>query len=254
MASGSRLGFWDGVSSVGRAFAWLFATPRVWLWALWPLITWMLFSGFAVYSAFNWVLGWVRSWFSAATSGAQHALGVTVPWVFTFLATLLGLFLAWLLTPLFSGPALEKIVRERERALGASARAEVGFVAGLLLGIKAQLTLAVVVTPSLLALWLFGWLLPPLMFATYPLKVVITVLAVAFVLFDYPLTLRGMSVRDRWHLIRDNPAPVLGFGAVFTALFWVPFASILLLPAGAAAAAELCARMGAPGSPSKKLR
>jgi uncharacterized protein involved in cysteine biosynthesis len=238
-----RLTFWVGVSAVGRAFAWLIATPRVWLFALWPLLTWLLFSTFAVYSAFEWVLAWVRSWFNTATSGAEQVLGATIPWLLTLLATVVGLFLAWLLTPLFSGPALEKIVRERERALGAPPRAEVGFFAGLWLGIKAQLTLGLVVTPLLFALWLLGWLVPPLMLATYPMKVMITVLAVAFVLFDYPLTLRGMSVGERWHLIRDNPAPVLGFGAVFALLFWVPFASILLLPAGAAAAAELCAKM-----------
>jgi CysZ protein len=237
------LGFLEGVSAVGRAFAWLIATPRVWFWALWPLLTWMLFSTFAVYSAFEWVLAGVRSWYTAATSGAEQVLGTTIPWLLTLLAAVAGLFLAWLLTPLFSGPALEKIVRERERALGVSPRAEVGFLAGLVLGIKAQLTLGLVVTPLLVALWLLGWLFPPLMLVTYPMKVILTVLAVAFVLFDYPLTLRGMSVRDRWRLIRDNPAPVLGFGAVFTLLFWVPFASILLLPAGAAAAAELCARM-----------
>lgn len=240
------LGFWDGVSAVGRAFAWLIATPRVWIYALWPVLTWLLFSTLAVYSAFNWVLSWVRGWFSVATSGAEQVFGNTIPWLFTLLATIIGLFLAWLLTPLFSGPALEKIVRERERAMGLQPRDDVGFLAGLWLGIRAQLTLALVVLPLLFVLWFFGWLLPPLMFATYPMKLLITVLAVAFVLFDYPLTLRGMSVRDRWHLIRDNPAPVLGFGAVFAVLFWVPFASILLLPAGAAAAAELCGKMSRP--------
>lgn len=241
-----RLGFWEGVSAVGRAFGWIFATPRVWILALWPLLTWLFLSVLAVYGAFEWVLGWVQGWFNAATSGAERALGATVPWLLTLLATIIGLFLAWLLTPLFSGPVLEKIVRERERALGVQPRAEVGFAAGLLLGIKAQLTLGLVVTPLLVVLWLVGWLLPPLMFATYPMSAIVSVLAIAFVLFDYPLTLRGMSVRDRWRLIRDNPAPVLGFGAVFAVLFWVPFASILLLPAGAAAAAELCGKMSRP--------
>jgi uncharacterized protein involved in cysteine biosynthesis len=242
----ARLSFWDGVSAVGRAFAWIFATPRVWILALWPLITWLMFSVLAVYGAFKWVREWGESWFTAASNGAEQALGATVPWLLALLATVLGLFVAWLVTPLFSGPILEKIVRERERDLGVPSRAEVGFIAGLWLGIKAQLTLALVVTPLLIALWLLGWLLPPLMFATYPMKVIITVLVVAFVLFDYPLTLRGMRVRDRWRLMRENPAPALGFGAVFTALFWVPFASILLLPAGAAAAAELCAKLSPP--------
>ncbi len=97
-------------------------------------------------------------------------------------------------------------------------------------------------------------------FATYPLKIVIAVLGVALVLFDYPLTLRGMSVQERWQLVRDNPGPVLGFGAVFAALFWIPFASIVLLPAGAAAAAELCCRASGvlrktrPGQPVRRMR
>jgi hypothetical protein len=33
---------------------------------------------------------------------------------------------------------------------------------------------------------------------------------------------------------------VLGFGTAFFVLFWVPFAPVILLPVGVAAAAELC--------------
>jgi CysZ protein len=235
----ARLGFLDGVKSVGRAVAWLIATPRVWLWAMWPVLMWFLLSAFALYSAVEWVLDWARAWLN----GFGGVTGRVLPWLVTGAAAVVGLFLAWMLASPFSAPALEKIVRERERALGVPAREDVSFFTGLLLGIKVQLTWVLVVTPGLFVLWLLGLLMPPLMVVTYPLKILIVVCGMAFTLFDYPLTLRGMTVRDRWRLMRDNAAPVLGFGVVFTVLFWVPFAPILLLPAAAAAAAELCARM-----------
>jgi uncharacterized protein involved in cysteine biosynthesis len=70
-------------------------------------------------------------------------------------------------------------------------------------------------------------------------------LLVAWSLFDYPLTLRGIGFRQRLAIVRDNLGCSLGFGAAFALIFWLPFCGIALLPVGVAAATQLLSKLGA---------
>ncbi|HYP86774.1 MAG TPA: hypothetical protein VEQ59_01435, partial [Polyangiaceae bacterium] len=72
-----------------------------------------------------------------------------------------------------------------------------------------------------------------------PLKLLIGALGVAWGLFDYPLTLRGVGALQRLAFVRRHFSAVLGFGVAFSLVFWLPCFGILMLPVGAAAATRL---------------
>src|SRR5258708_7735853 len=73
---------------------------------------------------------------------------------------------------------------------------------------------------------------PPATVVTVPVRIVVTALTVAWNLIDYPLTLRGMRVRQRLALVRVEWRSFLGFGLGFAAVFWIPCCGIVLLPIG----------------------
>jgi CysZ protein len=74
---------------------------------------------------------------------------------------------------------------------------------------------------------------------------VVVALAIAWNLFDYPLTLRGIRARERLDLVRRNWRATLGFGLGFALVFAVPCMAVALLPAAVAGATSLVARMNA---------
>jgi uncharacterized protein involved in cysteine biosynthesis len=93
--------------------------------------------------------------------------------------------------------------------------------------------------PVVLALSLLELLFPPLAIVVTPLKLLLGALGVAWGLFDYPLTLRGMRARERFAFMTKHLTVVLGFGVAFSGLFLVPCFGTLMLPAGVVAATQL---------------
>jgi CysZ protein len=83
------------------------------------------------------------------------------------------------------------------------------------------------------------FLFPAAAVVTTPLKFLVTAMMVAWNLVDYPLTLRGMRVRERLALVRVEWLSFLGFGLGFAAAFWIPCCGIVLLPVGVIAATQL---------------
>jgi hypothetical protein len=242
------LGFWDGAFTVISAVMWLAGTPAVWLLSLVPLLVFVLLASGAVYLALWVVKPWIATFFVGAVTVLAKVAASAVSWIAGALAGFIGVTLAWLITPALSAPALERIVIKREESLGVQARSAAHFLLQLRCGFYALTAAAFVVGPLMIALWLIDWLVPPLVIVTLPLKFAATLSALGWTLLDYPLTLRGMGVRERWALMQNHPLPVLGFAFAFTVFFWVPFSSLVLLPVGAAAAAELCARLLTVGS------
>jgi CysZ protein len=110
-------------------------------------------------------------------------------------------------------------------------------------GVRAQVFVAIFALPILIGLWILELLFPPAAIVTVPLGFMVASLSLAWNLFDYPLTLRGVRMRDRFSLVMRHKAASLGFGAAFAVLFWVPCFGILLLPVGAAAATRVLWRI-----------
>ena len=98
---------------------------------------------------------------------------------------------------------------------------------------------ALLAGPLLAVLWVVDLILPLVAVVTLPLECVVVSAALAWNLFDYPLTLRGMRMRDRLALLNQHWRPTLGFGLTFSVLFWIPCFGVVLLPVGVVAATDL---------------
>lgn len=229
-----RPGFLTGFRAVFSGARFVFGTPSVWPYALVPL---------AVLCGLTAIFGWLSfallgpalaQWLPA--SAGLAAWGVTLlRYLGMLLAASLGVILSLALTPLLSGPALERIVERQERELLVGARAPLGFFAELLCGLRAQASAALFSLPLLGVLFIVDLLFPPAAVVTVPLKFVIAALGLSWNLFDYALTLRGARVRERLELVRRYPAATFGFGVGCSLLFFVPCGAIVLLPIGVAA-------------------
>ncbi len=218
----------DGLGALGFGFRFLIRSPRTWPLAWVPAVIFIaLFFATTALSVFV-----IRP---MLTDGLGSILG----WVGAIAAGLVGVLLSLALTPPLAAPALEGIVSQVEHSLGIAERRPIGFWAELGLGLRSAALVACLAVPLLGILTLANLILPGAQFVTIPLKLLVASAALAWNLFDYPLTLRGFPLRQRLRVLRRNKASVLSFGASFAVLFWLPCFPILMLPVGVAAATRL---------------
>jgi uncharacterized protein involved in cysteine biosynthesis len=230
----------------------LLKSPELWPAAVVPMLVFLLLgaamAAFAVLEARPWL---VERLPDVSSSWARLGVGA-LGWTFALLLSVIGFYVALALAPILSAPALERIVERIERRLGVAPRAPLGFFRELACGLRAMAGALCVALPLSALLWLAGWVVPGAIAVTLPLGLLLTSVLVAWGLFDYPLTLRGIGFRARLDLIAKNFGAVLGFGAAFALLFWLPCVGVALLPVGAIAATRLaCGILGLtePGKP-----
>lgn len=214
--------------------------------ALWPAasVPAAVFLGLlllALLAAGQWLLPALTQWLGLAelSSWYGRASKFVVMLLLWIAAAVLSLWVSLALAPPLSAPALERLVAAQEQRLGVPPRPAQSLLSEFWCGIRAQSVAFAGATPPLLLLWVLDLLVPALAWMWLPLKVLIIASALAWNLLDYPLTLRGVPMRERWRVWRSHPRPVLGFGFAFATVFWIPGASILLLPVGAMAATRL---------------
>lgn len=237
----SKPGFGTGFLSVFGAMRFLAKNPGTWPVALVPTLVFAVLGALGTYAGIRWLMPAAVSTLGLADPDSWYA--TAGQWLVKLLVGLLslvvGFFTAFILTPPLSSPALEHLVSERETALGVEPRPKTSLLAELWCGLRAQFFGVALATPIVLALWSLTALFPPLAVVTTPLKIVVVALALAWNLFDYPLTLRGVGARERIGFILANLPCVLGFGLAFSALFWLPCFGVVMLPVGAVAATHL---------------
>jgi CysZ protein len=207
----------------------------------------------AIFLALSWML--LRPWVLAATSGAGdlREWGSTLlSWLAALLAAAAGWIVAALVAPVLSAPALERIVTLVEAQIGAPPRASIGFFLELLCGLRATLLGIALIAPLELVTWLVALFFPPAATVITPIQFLLGAVAVAWSLFDYPLTLRGVSAGDRLGLMRRHARAVLGFGCAFALAFWLPCTGLVLLPIGVAAATQLLWQLDDPLLPNAR--
>lgn len=241
--SPERPGFRAGFSSIFAGAAFLVRTPRSWPFAWVPALVLVVLALGLGWAAIAGVNALVDGWLGAATSWYGKAAASVLTWLGSALGAILGLLVALALTPPLSSPALEHIVGLAERELGVPDRAPLGLLSEIWCGARAQAFAALFAVPILALLWLAELLFAPAVFVTVPLKLLVSALSLSWNLFDYPLTLRGVRMRDRLRLVLGHKAAALGFGLAFAILFWVPCFGVLLLPVGVAAATRLVWRI-----------
>jgi CysZ protein len=233
-------GFLAGAKSLFVALSFLIKTPATWPYAWVPTVVLSSLLAAAAYSSIYWVFPAISLSLPQASSRVGEVVWAGASGFLTVGVFLIAALLAVSLASPLSGPALEKIVGQREQALAAPPRQPQGMLSEIWCGFRAQIFVLLLVVPPLLALWVLELLVPPAVVVTLPLKLLLTSLALAWNLLDYPLTLRGVRMRERFELFRRHKSACLGFGAVFAGLFWVPCGcQIILLPVGAAAATDL---------------
>ncbi|MCA9631436.1 MAG: EI24 domain-containing protein [Myxococcales bacterium] len=217
--------------------------PSSWPYSLVPGAVLFVLVTFGGWLAIGVVQPWAAAW-AGPESGWLAELGAGVAsWLLASLALAVCVLVALILAPPLSSPALEQLVAIQERELGAPPRAPIGFLAEIWHGLKAQAVAACFIAPVLLLLWLISLFVAPASVVTTPLSFFVTGLGLAWNLFDYPLTLRGVGMRARLAFVWRHKASTVGFGLAFALLFWVPCFNVLLLPVGVIAATEVVWRL-----------
>jgi CysZ protein len=233
------LAFFDGAFAILRGARFLWATPASWPLAAVPVVVCSLLCALSIAGAIHYVPQLMAAgWPSLEARLGEFGAGLLRA-IFVLLGAVLGVFVATFVTPPLSAPALERLVLLRERSLGLEPRPAAGFIREFWCALQAQLVALAIGVPVLAVLWLVTLLAPPAAVATVPLKFLVLALSVAWSLLDYPLSLRGVALRDRLSRMRAQAPRVLGFGAAMALLFAVPLLPLVLLPAAVAAAAEI---------------
>ncbi len=232
-------GFGAGMLAILRSAGFLLGKPRAWPFAAVPAALLVGLATVLVALSVHFIQPAVAGWFPASSQWYWRMGRGFVSWLVTILAGVLGFFVALAATPPLSGPALEHLVELEERELNVSKRQPIGFMAEIWCGLKAQAAAAIFCGPLLALLWVVDVVFPPASVVTVPLKVLVSSLALAWNLFDYPLTLRGVRLSERLALVVRHPGATLGFGAGCTLLFLAPCFGVLLLPVGVVAATNL---------------
>ncbi len=221
--------FFDGVVFVVR-------TPAVWWRAAIPAAIALLLTVSLAVTGIHFALPWAHRTFGSGLG--EEMLAVVLVALVIVTAFVLALALA---RPL-SGWALDGIVREQQRALGASANLALpSSSAPISTGqsVSASLLALAAAVPTMGGLTLVGWLFPPAAIVTAPLGAITAALLLAWDLLDYPLSMQGMAAGERARWCVRNFGRVLGFGLAATVFFAIPVVGWLALPFGVAGATRL---------------
>jgi len=230
--------FWVGFRTMFSGFRRLVRLRQSYAFALVPTLIFGVLELCFVALSLRVLSPWVRAAL-AGHSVIQNFGASALAWLSVALGCVAGWFVAALLTPVLSAPALERIVDLVERDLGAPPRAPLGIWGEFACGLRGAALGVLLFVPPVIALTGLEFALPPVAIVTTPLKLALGALGVSWNLLDYPLTLRGIGARARVAFVKDHAASALGFGVAFALSFWLPCCGILLLPVGVAAATEL---------------
>jgi CysZ protein len=138
-------------------------------------------------------------------------------------------------------PVQTPLVPHVEASEGAPASPQTSFLVNL------QRSLASVVVswafglPVLALLFALSFVFPPAAVITFPLKLVVMAMLVAWDICDYPISIRGVPIRDRVVFMKRNAGAMVGFGFGLALMSLLPCALLLAIPAGVAGATRLIA-------------
>jgi CysZ protein len=229
----------DGLHAFFGGIGFIVGTPSVWGYALVPAaIALVLLIGlcglglWGVWHGLDAYLGELSGFW--ATTGAWLLKGIL-----TLLSPLLAILLALLLAQPFSGFALEGIVRAQERALGQWPSPKPSPLESLVRTASVTLFALGLGVPVLALLFLIGFLFPPALIVTVPLKFVVSGWMLAWDFFDYPLGLRGLGLGRRLAWVGRRFGAFTAFGVAWALLIFMPGVVLVLLPMGVAGATRL---------------
>jgi CysZ protein len=230
-----RPGFRAGALAIFSGFGFIATTPAVWPLALVPVA---IGTGlFAILSVV--AIERIPPLFAAWLGGTSGLLATIVGWVATGIAMVFAGLIGFGLAQPLSGPALERIVRRVEAKDGAPTWPPTSFTSDMVRSLESVLVSSALGVPLLALLFIIGFVIPPAVVITVPLKFVVVALLAAWDLCDYPLSIRGVPIRSRVAFMARNIWAMIGFGLGLALLALLPCMLLLALPAGVAGAARL---------------
>jgi CysZ protein len=235
----ARPGFIDGAGALFGGFGFVLGTPSLWPLAMVPVTAAVAVTGLVSFASLHFLMPAIAGMFGARWHFVAAILEVLVGALALLVAALAGFGLA---QPL-SGPALSGIVRRAEAEMGAPPRPPTSFAEDALRALQSIAVSYAVGLPILAILALVSFVFPPAAVVTFPIKLVVLAMLVAWDLCDYPLSLRGVPVSARIAFVSRNAAAMVGFGFGLGLLSLIPCALVLVLPAGVAGAARLTRRI-----------
>jgi CysZ protein len=234
-----RPGFVDGTRALFSGFGFVLGTPDVWPLAIVPVAAGVLATAAVAGGALHFVMPVIAGLFSPRWHLLTSLLEIVVGALTLVLAALLGFGIA---QPL-SGPALNRIVRRVEADLGAPAWPSSSMVEDVGRAFQSIAVSYAIGLPLLALLFLVSFFVPAAAVVTFPLKLVVLGLSIAWDLCDYPLSIHGVPIGKRVGFVARNLGAMVGFSFALGVLSLVPCALVLVLPAGVAGAARLTRRI-----------
>jgi CysZ protein len=239
VAPAGRPGFVAGVKCLFGGIWWTISTPGVWPLALVPILLGLLLT--SLLGALS--IGFVPGWIGDVVDMSDSILGTVGTVVLQVLATLLAVvasaLVGFALAQPLSGPALEGIVRRKERDLGAPERPESSLGVEIWRSLQSLGVSYMFGLPTIVLLLVLSILVPHASIVLFPLKLVVAALTIAWDICDYPLSVRGLPMGERVGTIIRHRGAVLGFSIGLALAGLVPCLLFLVLPGGVAGAAKL---------------
>lgn len=229
--------FVAGLAAWGRAFRTLVVTPRLWGLVALPAVLFTVVLAFVGWRLSSWELLDLSTLEQSASS--VKAWGLSAARVLLqVLAWLLAILVAGLVTPMISGPILEKLSERYAAMRGLDWSRSCPFWRGLSLSLRAQALATVAgVATWLLSLWV-KILIGPFAVLLLPIDIVVQSSIYAFVLIDVPWSLKGVPIRGRLSTLGHDWPSVLGLGLPWFLLALLPCCTGIALPLGVLAATE----------------
>ena len=222
-----------------HGFGFIVSRPSVWPYAAVPMIaTCVLTIALAVLGI--WGAHAALDSLSGALDNAIGHVGYVATEVIVYVVIVgTAVLLASSLAQPLSGPALDAIVREQEKAFGRAPAEGAPFFESVVRSIKITLMTLAMGVPIFVVLSIVELLFPPAIVITFPLKLVASSLLAAWNLLDYPFSLRRMDFGARVDFYRANLSSCFGFGLPVAIIALVPLVGLLMLPVGVAGATRL---------------
>lgn len=235
------IGFLDGALAPWSGLRFIVMTPAMWPLAAVPVAIALILLSLLSVGAISAVRGAIEAWLPSLARNVELP-ALVVRGVLYVVGVVFSAIISLSLAKPLSGPALERIVRAQERAIGAREHAAESIVLGMFRSLRVTLVSLSFALALMVLLFLIDVVFPPAAIVTTPLKLIVSALTLSWDLLDYPLSLRQHGVRTRFRWFREHLWAVLGFGLALALLFIVPCAGLLLLPAGVAGGARLVVR------------
>jgi CysZ protein len=231
-------GFFAGIRAFFQGMGFIVGTPAVWGYSLVPaLIALTLFLVFAT-AGVIWVTQTVHE--TVGPSGMLALVGTyLLDGILGLVTVLVALLVGTALAQPLSGFALDAIVRKQALTMGRKLWPTQKGLGPIFRSLRVTLTALVIALPLLGGLTLTTFLFPPSWIVTFPLKLLVSGMMLAWDFLDYPFSLRGLGVRQRVRWIGQNFLAITGFAVTAATAMLIPGLGLLLLPMGVAGASRL---------------